>query len=583
MLKNRVDFGFRLTLVCALVICACDVHPYPLGGGSGSGRDAPNGDGGDGDGGNGDGGNGDGGNGDGGNGDGQGCIPVPERCDLADNDCDALIDEGFNLLVDPANCGSCGKKCTLPGASGTCSAGTCAFSCIPGFHDLDGDLGVPGSTGCEYGPCTPSGAETCNFIDDDCDSRVDENVPGLGSDPMNCGACFNQCLFVNVEQAVCTAGVCSYTACLDTNSDTIPDFADLVDPPKGCEYACPVNPPLLQELCNGADDDCDGVVDDLPIAGLGGACYPSSTAGCTDDGLGNFTSQGVCQAGTRQCFFGVNVCNGFVTPGSELCDAIDQDCDGDPRNGFDTQNNPNFCGNACIQCNLANAIPNCVSGTCGIAVCLSGFENANGIAADGCEYACTQTGAEVCDGVDNDCDTRVDENLAPPAGLNCNKPGTPCANVSAVCSTCGGVTTFRCDYSGVAGTETGACGSLALQETRCDAVDNDCDTLTDEAFSVNIACNDGLLGACRGTGAFVCNAAQNGVTCNITTPGAAATAEQCNNRDDDCDGTLDEGAPNDLAAIDRNADTIVDYYVFKYEASRPDATATTAGFAEHAR
>ncbi len=38
----------------------------------------------------------------------------------------------------------------------------------------------------------------------------------------------------------------------------LPGFADVEgDATPGCEYACPVNPPSI-EVCNGADDDCNG-------------------------------------------------------------------------------------------------------------------------------------------------------------------------------------------------------------------------------------------------------------------------------------------------------------------------------------
>jgi hypothetical protein len=43
--------------------------------------------------------------------------------------------------------------------------------------------------------------------------------------------------------------------------------------------------------------------------------------------------------------------------------------------------------------------------------CDFGFQDANGIAGDGCEYLCIITSGahEICDGVDNDCDTETDE------------------------------------------------------------------------------------------------------------------------------------------------------------------------------
>lgn len=44
-------------------------------------------------------------------------------CDGEDNDCDNMIDEGTNLNIDPANCGTCGIRCSLVGVDGSRSSG----------------------------------------------------------------------------------------------------------------------------------------------------------------------------------------------------------------------------------------------------------------------------------------------------------------------------------------------------------------------------------------------------------------------------------------------------------------------------
>ena len=55
------------------------------------------------------------------------CYPagqcVPETCDGADNDCNGVVDNGFNLQTDAANCGTCGHACA---AGQTCAAGACS-------------------------------------------------------------------------------------------------------------------------------------------------------------------------------------------------------------------------------------------------------------------------------------------------------------------------------------------------------------------------------------------------------------------------------------------------------------------------
>ncbi|UJR83857.1 MopE-related protein [Sandaracinus amylolyticus] len=81
----------------------------------------------------------------------------------------------------------------------------------------------------------------------------------------------------------------------------------------------------------------------------------------------------------------------------------------------------------------------------------------------------------------------------------------------------------------------------SLRTERCNAMDDDCDGRTDEGFALGDACDDGLVGACRGTGATVCAASELAVECAITMPGGSAGTESCNGMDDDCDEAIDEG------------------------------------------
>ena len=75
----------------------------------------------------------------------------------------------------------------------------------------------------------------------------------------------------------------------------------------------------------------------------------------------------------------------------------------------------------------------------------------------------------------------------------------------------------------------------------CNDKDDDCDGMIDEDFpEKGQACDDGELGICHGTGAYQCKADGSGTECVITDPGAAPGVEVCNGMDDDCDGLVDE-------------------------------------------
>ncbi|MEZ4469133.1 MAG: hypothetical protein R3F43_33030, partial [bacterium] len=93
------------------------------------------------------------------------------------------------------------------------------------------------------------------------------------------------------------------------------------------------------------------------------------------------------------------------------------------------------CGNAC---DLRNASARCGAGSCQVAECLGGFVDIDGLAENGCEYACqlTNGGLERCDVIDNDCDGRVDEDAPVDADPeNCGACGRRCAfaNAAGLC------------------------------------------------------------------------------------------------------------------------------------------------------
>jgi len=102
---------------------------------------------------------------------------------------------------------------------------------------------------------------------------------------------------------------------------------------------------------------------------------------------------------------------------------------------------------------------------------------------------------------------------------------------------CSGPGVMVCDDTGAGVTCRPTRALRDLPET-CDQRDEDCDGFVDEVFPVGETCSNGV-GECATEGAYVCNDSANGVTCDAA-PGEPSE-ESCDYRDNDCDGQSDEG------------------------------------------
>ncbi len=153
-----------------------------------------------------------------------------EVCDGIDQDCDNLIDDGVLLTY---------------------------------YQDSDGDMfGNPNNTtqGCTApmgyvanntdcndanAAVNPGATEVCNGIDDDCDATTDEGFPNFDGDSM--------------------------ADCVDPDDDN----DGSLDPADCNDFNATIYPGA-PELCNGIDDDCDGIVDD----NLAVCCISASLPAC---------------------------------------------------------------------------------------------------------------------------------------------------------------------------------------------------------------------------------------------------------------------------------------------------------------
>ena len=376
-----------------------------------------------------------------------------------------------------------------------------------------------GSLTTDSAVCTPSGAEVCNGADDDCDGDVDEDLMVVGT-----------LCDVAGESGPCTQGS---QQCVDGILSCIRFYEPTA------------------EVCNGIDDNCDGTIDN-GISQIGEACSTSFS--------------GPCSIGTYQCESDANgnvamTCLPDVAPDSqvEVCNGSDDDCDGAADEGFNVNLSCMGSTPACTYqgvqaCNadgevICEPLPDsdCAELCNGVDDNLNGLVDENIPSNQPCEVgvgACVQQGTlrcvdpatptarmecdaiaglgsrEICNGITDDCDEAIDEDVL--------EVGQPCDTGSG--NACG-PGTYDCQPGGLVCIPNLQQGD---QEEIFNCIDDDCDGVVDEdAPGVGGACTvGGGIGACdNGTRQCV----EGAITCVANLP----TPELCNGLDDDCDGALD--------------------------------------------
>lgn len=196
------------------------------------------------------------------------------------------------------------------------------------------------------------------------------------------------------------------------------------------------------EVCNGADDDCNGTVDE------GCPCTNGAEQSCYS-GDPSTRNKGECRDGAQICASGSwGSCEGSVLPSDETCDSKDNNCDGS------------------VDESVVSSCYAGPAGTTGVGACKSGTQTCSNGAWGACVDQVLPSD-ETCNQIDDDCDNAIDEDTS---GVSCNTgfPGI-CEEGKATCAD----GELLCD----------PINEPAAIEDHCNGLDDDCDGEVDECFA----------------------------------------------------------------------------------------------------
>jgi hypothetical protein len=254
----------------------------------------------------------------------------------------------------------------------------------PGQLDVDND-GFGNL--CDPYECLEVGPEICNGLDEDCDGEIDEDFRGMepGQVPPCATGLPGLCA---VGQSECENGVLNCVPYYE-RSEEVCDLADndcdgLVD--EDLRNACGECGALGEERCNGIDDNCDGVVDEAAPCPDGQECIHGECSSLC--AAGECVGDLICR--DERC---VTACNGIECGGGRVCLPPDEVCF-DPCEGVE-------CGEGQV-CNRGRCGPcdevGCIDGQ----ICVGGLCRANPCAGVECPLGqfCRDGGCrESCAGI----------------------------------------------------------------------------------------------------------------------------------------------------------------------------------------
>jgi hypothetical protein len=438
-----------------------------------------------------------------------------ELCDGRDNDCDGEVNEGLEKIA---------WYIDLDGDGFGDFTSEAVLSCTP----VEGY--VSNNTDCNDNDNTiyPGATELCDGRDNDCDGEVDEGLEKIAWYIDLDGDGFGGSTSEAVLSCTPVEGYVSNNTDCNDNDNTV--------------Y------PGAPEQCDGRDNNCDGTIDE----GLERVAWYIDLDG---DGFGGSTSEAVLSCTPVEGYVSNNTdCNdndNTIYPGAtELCDGIDNDCDGEVDEGLERVawyidlDGDGFGGST------SEAVLSCTP--------VEGYVSNNTDCNDN-DNTVYPGATELCDGRDNDCDGEVDEGLEKIAwyiDLDGDGFGGSTSEAVLSCTPVEGYVSNNSDCND--NDNTVYPGATEL----CDGRDNNCDGTIDEglervAWYIDLD-GDGFGGStseavlsCTTVEGYVSNNTDCNDNDNTVYPGAT---ELCDGRDNNCDGTIDEGLERVAWYIDLDGD-----------------------------
>ena len=437
-----------------------------------------------------------------------------ERCNGIDDDCNGSVDDNASDALT--------WYADLDG-DGYGDAANPTLSCDQPVGYLADD------TDCDDADAliSPDGIELCNGLDDDCNGTVDDNA------------------------------VDSATWYADTDGDGYGDATNSTlacDQPAGyladdtdCDDADALISPAGVELCNGLDEDCNGLVDDNPTDPL------TWYADVDGDGYGDMSATTTAcenpsgyQADSTDC----DDTDTLVSPaGTEVCNGIDDDCNGSVDDNAtdatlwyvdadgDTYGDP---ATTTLSCSAAAGVV------------------ADGTDCDDAEALVNPNALELCNGVDDDCNGVIDDNPSDPLTWYADVDGDGYGEVGTTATGCEAPASYVADATDC--DDANAAVNPAGAEV-CNGVDDDCNRLVDDEASDALSWyqdadsdtygNAGVIElSCDQPAGYVADDTDCDDTDASVNPGATEVAY--NLMDDNCDGIQD-----DMAAADEAGWTVI--------------------------